>query len=209
MCIRDSANGGGTFSNTNALILNNADSKIRFNGPMTVGAASVTAASNTGKGLNVYTDVTISSLTVSADTEIIIANSKTLSGATEIAEDTTLTLSSTGTGTFASTLNLKGTLQTGAGLEVSGLISVGGDSAISIPSADTTLTYSGDEISLGANTITLTGGGNLVSGGMTLDNANSKLLLSSITVDNVSTSADNSGLDVDDDSTVTSLTVCL
>jgi len=40
-----------------------------------------------------------------------------------------------------------------------------------------------------------------------LNNASSKLLLSSITVGSVSTSADSLGLDVDNNSTVTSLTV--
>ena len=47
-----------------------------------------------------------------------------------------------------------------------------------------------------------------MSGGLTLNDADSKLLLSnSITVDNVSTSLASLGLDVDADSTVTSLTV--
>ena len=47
-----------------------------------------------------------------------------------------------------------------------------------------------------------------MSGGLTLNDASSKLLLNSITVDNVSTSADSLGLDVDNaDSTVTSLSV--
>ena len=56
-------------------------------------------------------------------------------------------------------------------------------------------------VNLGANTLTLSGGGSLVSGGLTLNNASSKLLLNSITVDNVSTSANSLGLDVDNNST--------
>ena len=62
-------------------------------------------------------------------------------------------------------------------------------------------------ISVGANTLTLSGGGSLVSGGLTLNDASSKLLLNSITVDNVSTTSDSLGLDVNADSTVTSLSV--
>jgi len=62
-------------------------------------------------------------------------------------------------------------------------------------------------LSLGANTLTLSGGGSLVSGGLTLNDASSKLLLSSITVDNVSTSANSLGLDVDNNSTITALSV--
>ena len=81
-------------------------------------------------------------------------------------------------------------------LAVSGALSHSAD--ITIDVADNkTLTYSGTAISLGANTLTLSGGGSLVSGGLTLNDASSKLLLNSITVDNVSTSADSLGLDVD------------
>ena len=65
----------------------------------------------------------------------------------------------------------------------------------------------GATISVGANTITLTGGGSLVSGGVTLNNVNSKLLLNSITLDSASTSANSLGIDVDANSTVTSLSV--
>ena len=151
--------GGGTLSNTNALVLNNADSILTLDDTMTVGAVSVTANSNSDKGLAINASSTISSLTVSADTELNIADEITLSGATEIAEDKTLKLSSTGT--FGSTLNLKGTLQAGASLTVSGLISVGGDSAISIPSAEKTLTYSGGDLDVGANTLSIEGAGTL------------------------------------------------
>ena len=71
-----------------------------------------------------------------------------------------------------------------------------------------TLTYSGTAISLGANTITLSGGGSLVSGGLTtLNDADSKLLLNSITLDSVSTTTDSLGLDVDNNSTITALSV--
>ncbi|SVD88428.1 uncharacterized protein METZ01_LOCUS441282, partial [marine metagenome] len=148
-----------TFSNTNALLLDNADSILRLNNHVTVGPVSVNVASNENMGLKVLNSSAISSLTVAADTYLKIKDGKTFSGATEIAEDTTLILRDTGT--FGSTLNLKGTLQAIANLEVSGLISVGGDSAISIPSADTTLTYSGAAVNLGANTLTMSGGGTL------------------------------------------------
>ena len=100
-----------------------------------------------------------------------------------------------------------GTLDADNSSTVSGALSHTAD--ITIDVAETkTLTYTGTAISLGTHTLTLSGGGTFVSGGLDLDNANSKLLLSSITVDNVSTSVDNSlGLDVDDDSTITSLSV--
>ena len=50
-------------------------------------------------------------------------------------------------------------------------------------------------------------GGSLVSGGLTLNNADSKLLLNSITVDNVSTSSRSVCCDVENNITVTSLPV--
>ena len=59
--------GGGTLSNTNALELNHADSLLTLDGTVTIGKASVTASSNTGKGLAINISSTISSLKVSAD----------------------------------------------------------------------------------------------------------------------------------------------
>ena len=287
--------GEGTIafpSNASGIVLNNAAGLLKLDGTGTLGAAKVTAVSNAGKGLAVNASSTISSLKVAANTELNVAQGKTLSGSTEVAASTTLNLS--GTGTFGSALNLLGTLKAGANLTVSGLISVAGNSAVSIPAAGTTLTYTGGDLnvgshtlsiggagtfsnatgsplvldvadsilsltgngtisgpmklesgtlkstgsptvsgamtqysdatievstnqtltysgapfSLGANTLTLTGGGTLMSGGLNLNNANSKLLLNSITVDNVSTTVDNSlGVDVDNDSTITSLSV--
>jgi len=74
---------------------------------------------------------------------------------------------------------------------------------------DKTLTYSGDEISLGAYTLTMSGGGRFSNPNhLDLNNTSSKLLLNSIIVDNVSTSSNSLGLDVDNNSTVTSLTGC-
>jgi len=286
--------GEGTIafpSNASGIVLNNAAGLLKLDGTGTLGAAKVTAVSNAGKGLAVNASSTISSLKVAANTELNVAQSKTLSGSTEVAASKTLNLS--GTGTFGSALNLLGTLKAGANLTVSGLISVAGNSTVSIPAAGTTLTYSGGDLnvgshtlsiggagtfsnatgsplvldvadsilsltgngtisgpvklesgtlkstgsptvsgamtqysdatievstnqtltysgapfSLGANTLTLTGGGTLVSGGLYLNNASSKLLLNSITLDNVSTSANSLGLDVDNNSTITALSV--
>ena len=128
--------GGGTLSNTNALVLNNADSLLSLDDSLTVGLASVAVGSNAGKGLAVNASSTISSLKVAANTELKVAQGKFLSGSTEVAAGKTLKLN--GTGTFGSALNLLGTLEAAANLTVSGLISVGGNSAVSIP-ANTTL----------------------------------------------------------------------
>ena len=88
-----------------------------------------------------------------------------------------------------------------------GTLSITADSELGV-SENYTLTLSqAGGLALGANTLTLSGGGNLVSGGLTLNDASSKLLLNSITLDSVSTTSDSLGLDVDADSTVTSLLV--
>ena len=84
---------------------------------------------------------------------------------------------------------------------MSGTLSITADSELRVSETYTLTLSQAGGLSLGANTLTLTGGGNLVSGGLTLDNASSKLVLNSITVDSVSTSADSLGLDVDDNST--------
>jgi len=99
-----------------------------------------------------------------------------------------------------------GTLDADNSSTLSGTLTQSGNITIDVAD-DKTLTYSGAALSLGAYTLTLSGGGTLVSGGLTLDNASSKLLLNSITVDNVSSTSDSLGLDVDANSTVTSLTV--
>ena len=137
-------------------------------------------------------------------TPVSIASNKTLSGAITVSAGS---LKLNETGTLASTVSMSGgTLDADETSTVSGELSHSSDITIDVASAKT-LTYSGTAIGVGANTITLSGGGSLVSGGLTLDNASSKLLLNSITVDNVTTSADSLGLDIDADSTVTSLSV--
>ena len=100
-----------------------------------------------------------------------------------------------------------GVLDADESLAVSGALSHTAD--ITIDVADNkTLTYSGTAISLGANTLTLSGGGTLSNtNAFVLNNANSKLLLNSITVGSASTSADSLGIDVDNNSTITSLSV--
>ena len=170
--------GGGTLSNTNALVLNNADSLLSLDDSLTVGLASVTVGSNVGKGLAVNESSTISSLKVTANTELKVAQGKVLSGSTEVATGKTLKLN--GTGTFGSTLNLLGTLEAGANLTVSGLISVGGNSAVSIP-ANTTLTYTGGDLNVGAYSLSIGGAGtfgNAAGSALVLNVADSILDLS-------------------------------
>ena len=201
-----SSNGGATFNNTNPLLLNNANSYLRFDAEVTVGSVSVDVAGNSGRGLKIKQSSTISSLTVTANTELSIYSGKSLSGAITLA---TGSIKLNKTGTLASSVSMSGgTLDADESLTLSGALTQSGDIAIDVASGKT-LTYSGAALNLGAYTLTLSGEGRLSNTYVLgLNNANSKLLLSgSITVDRVSTSLASLGLDVDGDSTVTSLSV--
>ena len=182
------------------LTLNNADSKLLLNS-ITLDNATTSADS---LGLDVDNNSTITALSVGHITPVSVASGRSLSGAITV---TAGSLKLTEAGTLASSVSMSGgTLEADESSTVSGALSHSAD--ITIDVADTkTLTYSGTAISLGANTLTLSGGGSFVSGGLTLNNADSKLLLNSITVDSVSTSADSLGLDVDNNSTITALSV--
>ena len=185
--------GGGTLSNTNAFVLNNSNSKLLLNS-ITLDSASTSADS---LGLDIDTNSTVTSLSVSHITPVSIAAGKSLSGAITVSAGS---LKLNETGTLASTIAMSGgTLDADESSTVSGALSHTADIEIDVATSKT-LTYSGTAISLGANTLTLSGGGNLVSGGLTtLNHADSKLLLNSIILDNVSTFADSLGLDVDGD----------
>ena len=185
-----------------ALDLNNANSKLLLNS-ITVDNVSTTVRQFSWD-VDVDNDSTITSLSVANITPVSIASGKTLSGAITV---TAGSINLDETGALASTVEMSGgVLDADESLTVSGALTQSGD--ITIDVADNkTLTYSGTSFSLGANTLTLTGGGTLVSGGLDLNNADSKLLLNSITVDSVSTTVDSLGVDVDNDSTITSLSV--
>ena len=152
--------GAGTVAfpaNAFGIVLNNPAGLLRLDGSGTLGAAKVNAASDPGKGILVNETRTITNLNISADTELKIANGMTLYGSADVVANKTLSLN--GTGTLNSALNLKGTLLAGANLTVSGLISVTGNSALSIPGAATTVTYTGGNLKVGANTLSIGGAG--------------------------------------------------
>ena len=113
--------------------------------------------SNAGKGIEVNASGTVGSLMISADTDLNIANGETLFGSAEIAENVTLKL--TGTGTLDSNLSLKGTVVAEENLDVSGTISVTNNSTISIPDTQTTVIYSGGNLTIDAYTLTVAGDG--------------------------------------------------
>ena len=188
--------------------MNHADSLLSLAGILTIGDVDGTAASNTGKGIQVSSSATLGDYDLSAESYLAIANLQTLAGQLNLKSGGELNIS--GLGRYTGDIALAGGKFSATDSQVlSGTLSITADSELAVSENYTlTLSQTGG-LALGANTLTLSGGGSLVSGGLTLDDEDSKLLLNSITVDSVSTSADSSsgGLDVDNDSTVSSLSV--
>ena len=143
--------------NASGIVLNNSDGLLKLNGTGTLQSAKVSTASNEGKGILIDDSGTISKLNIAADTELNIAAGKTLSGSTDVAQNTSLKLS--GAGTFGSTLNLEGTLEAGTSLMVSGTINVADNVTVLIPDAGTTLSYSGGNLTVQDYTLTIGGAG--------------------------------------------------
>ena len=131
--------------------LNNANSKLLLNS-ITLDSASASAES---LGVDVDADSTITALTVSNTTPVSIADGVSLSGGIAA---TAGSINLDETGTLASTVTMAGgTLDVDETATVSGALSHTADITIDVLT-DKTLTYSGTAISLGANTITLSGG---------------------------------------------------
>jgi len=144
--------GEGRLSNTNALVLNHASSKLLLDS-ITVDNVS-TSANNSG--LDVDDDSTVSSLTVAYTTPVSIASGKTLSGAITV---TAGSIKLDETGTLASTVEMSGgILDADESLTISGALTQSGDTTIDVLD-NKTLTYSGAPLGLGGNTLTMSGGG--------------------------------------------------
>jgi len=199
--------GEGTFSNSNALVLNNASSKLLLSNSITVDNVSTSLAS---LGLDVDDNSTVSSLTVAHTTPVSIASTKTLSGAITV---TAGSLQLDETGTLASTVSMSGgTLDADETLTLSGALSQAGNITIDVATGKT-LNYSGAALSLGANTLTLSGGGtlsNTINNALVLNHADSHLVLENMNMGFVSASAASNGtkgLEVSVDSSLTNLSM--
>ena len=113
--------GAGTVAfpaNSSGIVLNNADGVLKLEGTGTAQKVLVSTSSNAGKGILINESGTLANLKISADTELNIANGKTLYGSIEVSAENTLSL--IGTGTLNSSLNLFGTLEADDSVEVSG-----------------------------------------------------------------------------------------
>ena len=198
--------GGGTFNNTNALVLNNVDSLLSLAGILIIRDIDGTASSNSGKGIKVTSSATMGDYDLSTVSYLSLAADKTLAGQLNL--KTNGQLKTSGAGQYVGDIALAGGKFSATDNQVlGGTLSITADSELTVSQGySLTLSQAGG-LALGANTLTLSGGGSFVSGGMILNDEDSKLLLNKITLDNASTSANSLGLDVDDNSAITSLSV--
>ncbi|MDP6584643.1 MAG: hypothetical protein QF535_08285, partial [Anaerolineales bacterium] len=194
--------GKGSFNNTNALVLNNASSKLLLDNTTTVGSVS-TSANNSGVDVNKSS--TITTLAVGHTTPVSIASGKTLSGGITV---TGGSIKLGETGTLASTVSMSGgTLDADNNLTLSGALSQSGN--ITIDVAETkTLTYEGSTIEIGSSALSFVGGGNFTNTNpLELDQEQSQLNLSGITASYIRTKSNSLGITVDNSSTVNELLV--
>jgi hypothetical protein len=198
--------GGGTLSNTNALVLNNAGSLLSLAGILTIGDVDGTAASNSGKGIQVISSATLGDYDLSAVSYLSLAANQTLDGQLNL--QTNGELKTSGDGQCIGNIELAGGKFSATDNQVlGGTLSITADSELTVSQGYTLNLSQNGGLVLGGNALTISGGGSFVSGGVTLNNADSKLLLNSITLDSANTTADSLGLDVDANSTVTALSV--
>jgi len=214
--------GGGTFANVDQLVLNDAGGELEFSGDNITTVSHVKISSgNTSNAptLKMSSNGVIQNLAHEEFSEINFSSGKTLSitEAFEVPYGKQMTITgAAGTLTLGDNMSLTGTLNlavedailsSGSLTLNGGLLEVSEDASISSAviqkvssefsvATGKTLSYTGSSFDISAYTLTLSGGGNFQSGGLDLNNANSKLLLNSITVDNVSTTSDSLGLDV-------------
>ena len=109
-------------------------------------------------GLDVDNNSTITALSVGYITPVSIASGSSLYGGITVSAGS---IKLDETGTLASSISMSGgVLDADNSLTVSGTLTQSGNITIDVLT-DKTLTYSGTAISLGANTLTLSGGGTL------------------------------------------------
>jgi len=143
--------GGGTLSNTYAFVLNDASSKLLLN---SITVAKVSTSAN-NSGLDVNANSTVTSLTVANTTPVSIASGITLSGGITVSAGS---IKLDEAGTLGSTVTMSGgTLDVDDTLTISGTLTQSGAIEIDVKTGEI-LTYSGAAVSLGANTLTLSGG---------------------------------------------------
>ncbi len=202
--------GGGTFSNTNAFQLNDADSLLQLDGGTNVSAATVTVQSNASKGFDINGASTLGTLTLSASSRLDIASGITFTVSNTISLGSSIDLSLNNTGTLSASITLNGgSFTTAQSMTLSGNLTVSASSSI-FPT--NTLTYSGAAIDIGGNTLTVSGSGTFSNtNALQLNDANSLLLLSGgPTISSVSattTSNTGKGITVDTNTTITTLTI--
>ena len=167
---------------------------------------------NPGKGILVTSSATIGDYDLSAVSYLSIAANKTLAGQLNLQSNGELNIS--GLGRYTGDIALAGGKFSATDSQVlSGTLSITADSELRVSENYTlTLSQTGG-LSLGANTLTLSGGGtlsNTINNALVLNHADSHLVLDNVTVGFVSASASSNsskGLKVSVDSMLTNLSL--
>ena len=187
-------------------MLNNADSLLSLEGIVTIGGVQATDNASSGKGIQVVESATLGSFDLTATSFLDIAANKTINGPITVQSNGELNIS--GSGEYLGNMELAGGKFSATDNQtLSGTLSITANSELRVLENYTLVLNQSGGLPLGANTLTLSGGGTLQSSGLELDDTDSKLKLSSIIVSNVITSADSLGLEIDDNSTITSLSI--
>ena len=133
--------GGGTLSNTNALVLNNANSLLSLAGILVIGDVDGTTASNPNKGIQVTYSATIGDYDLSAVSYLSIAANKTLAGQLNL--QTNGELKTSGDGQYIGDIALAGGKFSATDNQVlGGTLSITADSELTVSQIHYTLTLS-------------------------------------------------------------------
>ena len=123
--------GGGTLSNTNALVLNHANSLLTLAGILVIGDVDGTTASNSGKGIKVTSSATLGDYDLSAVSYLSIAANKTLAGQLNLQSNGELNIS--GLGRYTGDIALAGGKFSATDSQVlSGTLSITADSELRV-----------------------------------------------------------------------------
>ena len=146
--------GGGTLSNTNALVLNNAGSLLSLAGILTIGDVDGTAASNSGKGiLRLRSSATLGDYDLSAVSYLSLAANQTLAGQLNL--QTNGEIKTSGAGQYIGDIALAGGKFSATDNQVlGGTLSVTADSELTVSQGYTLTLSQAGGLALGANALT-------------------------------------------------------
>ena len=141
------------LANTNALVLNNADSLLSLAGILTIGDVDGTAASNSGKGIEVTSSATMGDYDLSAVSYLSLAANQTLAGQLNL--QTNGELKTSGAGQYIGDIALAGGKFSATDNQVlGGTLSITADSELTVSQGYTLTLSQAGGLALGGNKLT-------------------------------------------------------